>query len=71
MTQFLRWTVIVFQNMFSVLLSMTNAPHHEVTIFKVVIGECNLWVGVCLGRKACFCVSLSLGFSFLNLIPCL
>lgn len=68
MTQFLQWAVIVFQNMFSILLSMTNPPHHEVTTFKVVIGKCNLWIGVCLGKKSvCFCVSLSLGFSFLNL----
>lgn len=34
MTQFLHWTVIVFKNMFSILLSMTNEPHHEVTMLK-------------------------------------
>lgn len=67
MTQCLRWTEIFFKNMFSILLSMTNVPHHEVTPFKV--GDYNLWIDV-------FCffflsMSLSLGFPFLSFLPCL
>lgn len=62
MTQFLHWTMVVFKNVFSVLLSMTSAPHHEVISSKVVTGEWNLWVDVCLGRRAYFCLSLCVPF---------
>ena len=71
MTQFLHWTVIVFKNMFSILLSMTNAPHHEVAAFKGHWGMQSSGEVMSLRRRASCCLLCLCGsfmrFAFLRL----